>query len=105
MPSLRFIGATIRLARHQQGLSTQDVAAITRIPERHVRAIEAGDFASLPGKTFVFGFTRTISRLLHLDADRLVADVRAQMFVPHAPKTERSCPVQRGAAPSVGAGR
>lgn len=99
MPSLRFIGATVRLARHQQGLSTQDVAAITRIPERYVRAIESGDFVILPGKPFIFGFTRTIGQLLRLDADRLVADVRAEMFGNSAAKVETPHPAHR--APAV----
>ncbi|MFM7350559.1 MAG: helix-turn-helix domain-containing protein [Erythrobacter sp.] len=80
LPPLAAVGREIAKGRKAARLSTRRVAQITRIPERYVRCIEAGDFASLPGKTFVFGFTRTICVLLELDADRLIRVIRAEMY-------------------------
>jgi cytoskeleton protein RodZ len=61
-------------------MTTLEVAQKTRIPERYVLCVEAGDFASLPGKTFVFGFTRSICALLELDADAYIPIIRSEMF-------------------------
>lgn len=80
LPPLAAVGDEIAKGRKRRRLSTLRVAQITRIPERYVRCIEAGEFADLPGKTFVFGFTRTICVLLELDADRLIGVIRAEMY-------------------------
>jgi len=74
------LGEEIGTARKKRRMSTLKVSRITRIPERYVRCIEAGDFASLPGKPFVFGFTRTICKLLGLDADACIRIIRSEMY-------------------------
>ena len=79
-PPLAVIGGEIGKARKKRRMSTLEVSQITRIPERYVRCIEAGDFASLPGKPFVFGFTRAICNLLELDADACIAVIKAEMY-------------------------
>ena len=38
------IGAQLRTAREARGLSLEQVAAETRIPQRHLQTIEAGEF-------------------------------------------------------------
>ena len=45
-------GGRLRRAREAQGLSRADIAQRTRIPERHLAAIEQGDFAALPARTY-----------------------------------------------------
>lgn len=80
LPPLMKIGDEIGRARKRRRMSTLKVSQITRIPERYVQCIEAGDFGSLPGKTFVFGFTRTICALLALDADPYIRIIRAEMY-------------------------
>lgn len=61
-------------------MSTHEVSRITRIPERYVKAVEAGDFASLPGKPYIFGFTRTICGVLDLDADRYISILKSELY-------------------------
>lgn len=61
-------------------MTTLEVSQKTRIPERFVQCIEAGDFASLPGKPFIFGFTRSICALLELDADAYIPIIKSEMF-------------------------
>lgn len=80
LPPLAAVGDEIAKGRRRRRLSTRRVSQITRIPERYVRCIEAGDFAELPGKTFVFGFTRTICVLLELDADACIRVIRSEMY-------------------------
>jgi len=80
LPPLARLGEEIGTARKRPRMSTLKVSRITRIPERYVQSIEAGDFASLPGKPFVFGFTRTICKLLGLDADACIRTIRSEIY-------------------------
>jgi cytoskeletal protein RodZ len=73
------IGAQLRAARQARGLSLEQVAAETRIPQRHLVAIEAGDFSKLPGRTYAVGFTRTYAKMLGLAPDDSAAMVRAEL--------------------------
>ena len=77
---LAVVGEKIGEARKIRRMSTLEVSQKTRIPERYVQCVEAGDFATLPGKTFVFGFTRTICALLDLDADECIAIIRSELY-------------------------
>jgi cytoskeletal protein RodZ len=74
------VGEDIGNARVSRQMSTRDVSQITRIPERYVKAVEAGDFASLPGKPYVFGFTRTICGVLDLDADTYISILKSELY-------------------------
>ena len=73
------IGARLRAAREARGLTLEQVAAETRIPQRHLVAIEAGDFARLPGRTYAVGFTRTYAKMLGLDQEEAAGRVRAEL--------------------------
>jgi len=77
---LESVGQDIGKARAARQLTTQDVSRITRIPERYVKAVEVGDFACLPGKPYIFGFTRTICGLLDLDADKYIPIIKSTMY-------------------------
>lgn len=78
-PAPNGIGAQLRAAREEKGLSLEQVAAETRIPQRHLLAIEAGDFAGLPGRTYAVGFARTYAKTVGLDQDATAAAVRAEL--------------------------
>jgi len=73
------VGAQLRAAREARGLTLEQVAAETRIPQRHLVAIESGDFAKLPGRTYAVGFTRTYAKMLGVDPDDAAAMVRAEL--------------------------
>jgi len=78
-PEIGGIGAQLRAAREARGLSLEQVAAETRIPQRHLQTIEAGEFAALPARTYAIGFARTYAKAVGLN-DRDVADiVRAEL--------------------------
>jgi transcriptional regulator with XRE-family HTH domain len=73
------VGEQLRAAREAKGLSLEQVAAETRIPQRHLIAMEAGDFAKLPGRTYAVGFARTYAKTVGLDADEIGTSVRAEL--------------------------
>lgn len=72
-------GGRLRRAREGLGLSRTDIAQRTRIPERHLAAIEEGDFAALPARTYAVGFARTYARAVGLPEAELIAEVRAEL--------------------------
>ena len=73
------IGAQLRAAREAQGLTLAQVAAETRIPQRHLQTIEGGDFAALPARTYAIGFSRSYAKLVGLDGDGVADSVRAEL--------------------------
>lgn len=72
-------GETLRAAREAEGLDLAHIAASTRIPLRHLEAIEANDFESLPSRAYAIGFTRTYAKALGLDEVAVVDAVREEL--------------------------
>ncbi|MBI1886890.1 MAG: DUF4115 domain-containing protein [Nitrosomonadales bacterium] len=67
------LGRMLREARERLGLSVADVADQIKFAPRQIEALEADDFRRLPEMPFVRGFVRSYARILHLDAQTLVA--------------------------------
>lgn len=78
-PDHRSVGEMLREGRARLHLSAADVARHLRLSLRQVEALEANDFAALPGKTFARGFIRNYARLLHMDAGALLAAYEAAL--------------------------
>lgn len=72
-------GQRLRRAREAAGLTVQQLAAETRIPQRHIETIERGAFASLPSRTYATGFSRTYAKAVGLDADEVVRQLREEL--------------------------
>ncbi|MBN2973801.1 helix-turn-helix domain-containing protein [Roseomonas aeriglobus] len=72
-------GERLRAAREAQGLSLADVAARTRIPQRHLESIETGTYENLPSQTYAMGFARAYARAVGVDEVALVAEVRQEL--------------------------
>ncbi|MCB4811461.1 DUF4115 domain-containing protein [Methylovorus menthalis] len=72
------IGATLRAAREQKGLSVIDIHTRLRISERQIHALETDDFSLLPEPTITRGFIRNYAKFLEIDAEPLLAAYRAQ---------------------------
>lgn len=66
------VGARLRAAREAAQLSHDDVAQALKFSPRQIAALEADDYAALPGATIVRGFVRNYARLLKLDAAALL---------------------------------
>ena len=52
-------GDELRRAREARGLAVETICATTKVPVRHIRALEAGDLNELPGGVFRRGFVRS----------------------------------------------
>ena len=72
-------GASLRAAREAQGLSLDDISARTRVPVRHLEAVEAGDFKSLPSPTYAVGFARAYARAVGMSDSAVAGEVRAEV--------------------------
>lgn len=73
------IGVRLRRARETAGLSLADVAARTKIQERHLALIEKGDFGELPARTYAVGFSRSYARVVGMDEGEVISAVRAEL--------------------------
>ncbi|WEK46038.1 MAG: DUF4115 domain-containing protein [Candidatus Andeanibacterium colombiense] len=73
------VGEKLRMAREEKGWTLAQVAAETRITQRHLALIEAGDFAALPGRTYSVGFSRTYAKMLGLDDNEIAQQVRGEL--------------------------
>lgn len=79
------VAERLRAAREAAGLTLEQIAAETRIPQRHLALIEAGDFAALPARTYAIGFSKSYAREVGLDEDEIGEDVRAELAGLDAP--------------------
>ena len=73
------VGAQLSAAREAKGLSLAEVASRTRVPLRHLEAIEANDYAGLPSPTYATGFARAYARAVGADEVAVARDVRAEL--------------------------
>lgn len=72
-------GSRLRAAREEKRLELAHVSAETRIPIRHLEAIESGDYDTLPSRTYAIGFAKTYARSVDLDSDEIAAAVREEL--------------------------
>jgi len=72
-------GDVLRRAREARGLSLARIAEQTRVPQRHLEAIEAGDYQSLPSHTYATGFARAYARAVGADEVAIAAQVRREV--------------------------
>lgn len=73
------VGEQLKAERERQELSLSDLAAKTRVPMRHLDAIEKSDFGALPGTTYTLGFARSYASAVGMDPSKVNADLRAEM--------------------------
>ncbi|MDQ1832513.1 helix-turn-helix domain-containing protein [Massilia scottii] len=66
-------GKTLAAQREAMGWTVEQVADQLKMAVRQVTALEAGDYANLPGPAVVRGFVRAYAKVVKLDAAPLVA--------------------------------
>jgi cytoskeleton protein RodZ len=72
-------GAQLKAGREAAGFDLADVASRTRIPLRHLQALEEDDFHALPSPTYSVGFAKAHARAVGLDEVAIGAQVRTQL--------------------------
>ena len=84
--SRELIGARLAAARAAAGLDLADIARETRVPLRHLRAIEADTHDELPALPYAIGFVKALARAVGVDAEAASAQFKAETSkLPHAP--------------------
>lgn len=73
------VGERLRAAREKMKLSLEDVAAQTRIPQRHLASIETADWDSLPAPTYTIGFAKNYAGVVGLDRMEVGDQLREEM--------------------------
>ena len=73
------VGEQLKAAREAQGLSLAEVASRTRVPMRHLDAIERSEFSALPGTTYTVGFARSYAKVMELDDVKLTNNLREEL--------------------------
>lgn len=76
---MELIGARLNQARTMANLALQDIADSTKISLRFLAAIENDDFSALPGRVYIFGFTRAFARAVGIDEESLIAALQDKM--------------------------
>lgn len=72
------VGEKLRDARIAQGMELSDVASRTRVPLRHLQAIEASDYSGLPSATYAVGFVKAYARAVGADEVTLARELRSE---------------------------
>src|SRR3954469_15458716 len=72
-------GERLRVAREKQKMSLEDIAAQTRIPQRHLASIETGEWDNLPAPTYTIGFAKSYAGIVGLDRAEIGDQLREEM--------------------------
>ena len=76
------VGERLRVAREAKGLSLEDVAAQTRIPQRHLESLESSEWEKLPAPTYTVGFAKNYAGAVDLDRAEVGEALREEMGGP-----------------------
>jgi cytoskeleton protein RodZ len=102
LPALS-VGALLAEARAAKGRDLPEIARETRVPLRHLMAIEADDHDALPALPYALGFVKAFARAVNLDAEAIGARFRAETRLsPHVPTPSSLEPVDEQRLPSRG---
>ncbi|HEX4744340.1 MAG TPA: helix-turn-helix domain-containing protein [Candidatus Limnocylindria bacterium] len=90
------LGEALRAERERMGLTLEQAAEDTRIREKFLRALENGDYQTLPGAVYTKGFLRNYAEYLDLDPDALILQFQTERGAPDAPRSfEPMRPIMR----------
>jgi cytoskeleton protein RodZ len=73
------VGEKLRTAREAQKLELSEIASRTRIPQRHLEAIEEGNYAGLPSITYAMGFAKSYARAIGVDEVMIGRELRQEL--------------------------
>jgi cytoskeletal protein RodZ len=76
------IGALLRSARERRGQTIEQIAQLTKIPQRHLLALERGDLAAVPGSFYQRAEIRTFAKAVGLDPDAVIAQLDLALTPP-----------------------
>ncbi len=72
------VGERLAQARVALKLELEDIAERSRIPLRHLQAIETSNYEALPASTYSIGFVKTFARMVGLDGNEIAGAFREE---------------------------
>jgi cytoskeletal protein RodZ len=97
------VGERLHRARIDKGLELADIARETRVPLRHLAAIESDSHESLPALTYSIGFVKTFARAVGLPPEEIGAQFKAETTkLAHVPQTMPLEPLDESRLPPRG---
>lgn len=97
------VGERLHRARVDKGLELADIARDTRVPLRHLVAIEADNHEGLPALTYSIGFVKTFARAVGLPPEEIAAQFKAETTkAAHVPQTMPLEPLDESRLPPRG---
>ncbi len=73
------VGARLKAARAKKKLSLEDIAAQTRIPLRHLEAVEESAWDRLPAPTYTIGFAKAYAGAVGMDRAEVSEQLREEL--------------------------
>ena len=67
-------GSVLRMMREQRGLSSRNVADMTKLSGRYIESIEEENFKKLPARPYIRGFLILYAKAISYEPDRIVND-------------------------------
>ena len=97
---MKDIGEALKRAREERGLGLREVQTATKIRQKYLEALEAGDDSVMPGEVYTKGFIRSYAEYLGLDGWELVGRYKAwkDSVRPSAETKPEQKPLHRGPA-------
>ena len=90
------LGELLRHARESRGLTLERVARETRIPQRHLEALEHGDLGASPAGFYQRAEVRAYARAVGLDQELALAQLQSALKPVEAPRAEREASKPKG---------
>ncbi len=94
-------GEVLAAARTAKGIELVDIAKETRVPLRHLKALEADDHELLPALPYAIGFVKNFAQYVGLDPETIAAQFRAETSkLAHVPSPLSMEPLDERRLPS-----
>lgn len=92
---MKEIGNVLKNRREEGNISLEEISVATKISVKHLQAIEEGNEARLPSKTFIRGFVQAYAKYIGMDVQQVmdlfhqeVGPTNAQTTIPVPEATE-----------------
>jgi cytoskeletal protein RodZ len=82
------LGELLRHARTVRGLTLEEISKETRIPRRHLEALEHGNLAGLPAGFYRRAQLRAYARAVNLDQNLALMELDRAEAVPETPRSQ-----------------
>jgi cytoskeletal protein RodZ len=73
------LGQLLKKARHEKGISLEDLQETTKIRKKYLECIEEGNYKALPGNFYVRAFIKSYAEAVGLDPNEVLQLYRTQI--------------------------